>query len=120
MVPEECMFGASPDDLSCAVDSKRDRVGRPAQTSQVRHRAVLPEERAKPLARTTAARADNLSCIVDRVRDAVIVARKGAQVSYRPVFPQHGPGPAPSDSLSQAVDPIGPSSAEVRHGVVLP
>ena len=120
VVPEKCVFGASPDDLSDVVDSKRDRVGRPAQTSEVRHRAVLPEEGAKPLARTTAARPDHLSCIVDRVRDAVIVARKGAQVGHRPVFPQHGPGPASSDGLSQVVDPIGPSSAEVRHGVVLP
>src|SRR2546430_10633564 len=101
MVPEERMSCASPDDLSCVVNSKRDRVGRPSQTSEVRHRAVLPEERAKPLARTTAARADHLYCTVDRVRAAVIVARNAAHVGPSPVFPQHGPRTHPSAGFSQ-------------------
>src|SRR2546426_986041 len=76
-VPEERISVARANDLSRTVDSIGIAVRVTRESSQVGHRAVLPEEGVVPDG-GVAARSDDLAGIVDRVRDAVIVARKGA------------------------------------------
>ena len=125
------------DDRAPIVEPERFAIVGLGEGPQVRHRAIVPEERPRGdrhrLGRGGEAVSHHPAGVVDAEGDAVIVSRQGPQVPHRAVVPQEGVTEsshrgvaAEADDLARVVDGLGLAqivSAErpqVRHRAVVP
>src|SRR5205807_9084318 len=111
------------------VDAVRPTSGKAHQRAEVRHRAVIPEERTAPGG--AVAPADDLARIVDAIGAAVKTPER-PEVRHRAVFPEgrartrNSKCARSSNGVARAIDCVSSGCCvssgrtEVRHRAVLP